>query len=415
MERCDVAIVGAGPYGLSAASHLCRVTGLDIRLFGEPMSFWERYMPQRMFLRSPWDASHISDPNGRFTLDDYREASESPALAAPVPIRDYIEYGRWFYQQIGIPAEGTRVRRIDRAGDKYRLVLERGADVRARHVVVAGGLQPFAQRPSVFDRVPPPFATHTSEQPDFGQFRGKDVLVIGGGTSAIEAAGFLCEAGARIEILMRGDALRWPRQWMHAKAIGWMFYGRGDVGPAGISLIVQRPSLFRRLPRWVQTWWGRRAIRPSALPRLKPTIAGVPIHPRRCVLDARVERDRLRLWLNDGTQRMVDHVVLGTGYRVNVARYPFLSREISESLALVQGYPQLDAGFETSLAGLHFVGAPAAWSFGPLMRFVAGTEYCSRALARRIAWSRVRRTVFGGSGSSRANGPLTPHAKWGAM
>ena len=32
-----------------------------------------------------------------------------------------------------------------------------------------------------------------------------------------------------------------------------------------------------------------------------------------------------------------------------------------------------------------FLGAPAAYSFGPLVRFVAGTEFAARALARSIA------------------------------
>jgi hypothetical protein len=50
----------------------------------------------------------------------------------------------------------------------------------------------------------------------------------------------------------------------------------------------------------------------------------------------------------------------------------------------VDGYPKLDSGFETSLPGLHFLGAPAVLSFGPLMRFVAGTEFASTALTRRM-------------------------------
>ena len=40
MITCDVAIVGAGPYGLSTAAHLKAANGLDIRVFGEPMGFW---------------------------------------------------------------------------------------------------------------------------------------------------------------------------------------------------------------------------------------------------------------------------------------------------------------------------------------------------------------------------------------
>jgi FAD-dependent urate hydroxylase len=38
--------------------------------------------------------------------------------------------------------------------------------------------------------------------------------------------------------------------------------------------------------------------------------------------------------------------------------------------------------------GLHFVGAPAAESFGPIMRFVSGTPFTGRALAEHIARTR---------------------------
>ena len=43
-----------------------------------------------------------------------------------------------------------------------------------------------------------------------------------------------------------------------------------------------------------------------------------------------------------------------------------------------------------ALAALHFAGAPAAWSFGPLMRFVAGTEFAGGALQRRVQQAQRR-------------------------
>ena len=98
----------------------------------------------------------------------------------------------------------------------------------------------------------------------------------------------------------------------------------------------------------------------------------------------------------------MDHVVLGTGYRVNVALYPFLSSEVLERVERIEGFPRLDAGFETSLPGLHFVGAPAAWSFGPLMRFVAGTEFASPALARRIRSRALGRRFYGACGHTQS-------------
>jgi thioredoxin reductase len=404
MERCDVAIIGAGPYGLAAAAHLRQVKGLDVKLFGEPMSFWADHMPDGMCLRSPWGASHIADPRNEFSLDAYRTLDGNQGLADPVPLADFIRYGRWVHDRVALPTERTKVSRVDLAGDGYRLVLQDDRTVDARRVVVAGGIQPFAYRPTIFRSLPRTLVTHSSDRQDFRQLRDKDVLVVGGGQSAIESAALLSEAGARVEVLIRNSVLHWVGdEWLHTLPIAWMFYGRGDVGPAGLSRIVQHPHLFRRLPRRIQTWWGKRAVRPAASYWVRPRATGVTIRVDRFPVQAQPRQDRLHIRLNDGSERVVDHAVLGTGYRIHVARYPFLSPQIVERLDLVNGYPRLDRGFETSLPSLHFVGAPAAWSFGPLMRFVAGTPFAARSVARRISAAKNRRTVTApGIGSSDA-------------
>lgn len=408
MDKCDLVIVGAGPYGLSATAHLRQIKGLDIRLFGEPMSFWERYMPEEMLLRSPWAGSHIADPQNRLTLDAYRELSGNNGLTYPIPLADFINYGHWFHQQMAVPADRRKVGRIEPTASGYRLTLEDGEEIFSRRVVIAGGIQPFAYRPDRFKHFPASLVSHTSEVRDFAKFRDKEVVVIGGGQSSLEAAAFLHDAGAHVAVIIRNSNLHWlgHQRWMHAKAISWMFFGSADVGPAGLSLLVQRPNLFRRLPRRIQNLWAARAIRPAVSHRLEKCVGGVPIHTRRFVFQACIEGERLRLSLNDGSERVVDHVVLATGYRVNVARYPFLSSELLQKLNCIDGYPRLDAGFESSLPGLHFLGAPAAWSFGPLMRFVAGTEFAAPALYKKLLGVTTRHHVSVPGTDSSVLGPI---------
>jgi hypothetical protein len=81
---------------------------------------------------------------------------------------------------------------------------------------------------------------------------------------------------------------------------------------------------------------------------------------------------------------LVDHLLLATGYRVDVSRYAFLAPALRDALRTREGYPALAAGFESSVPGLHFLGTASAGTFGPLCRFVAGTKYTARELTRHV-------------------------------
>src|SRR2546421_104917 len=80
--RGAVAVVGAGPYGLSAAVHLAGA-GVDVRLLGRPMEFWREHMPDGMLLRSTRRASDIAAPAEAGTLGRYASETNG-ALSAPV-------------------------------------------------------------------------------------------------------------------------------------------------------------------------------------------------------------------------------------------------------------------------------------------------------------------------------------------
>jgi hypothetical protein len=163
-----------------------------------------------------------------------------------------------------------------------------------------------------------------------------------------------------------------------------LLYAPADVGQAGLSHLVARPNLFRRLPRSIQNRWGKRAIRAAGAAWLHPRCEPIRITTSRFVTSVSPQGGRLALALNDGTARDVDHVLMATGYRVNISKYPFLPSSLLKIVAMVDGYPRLNNRYESSLEGLHFLGAPAAWSFGPLMRFVAGADFATRTLTRGV-------------------------------
>src|SRR5438270_5693107 len=397
MAKCDVAIVGAGPYGLSAAAHLRAANGLDIRVFGEPMSFWERHMPKGMLLRSPLAGSHLSDPSRSLTLQAYQKKS-GKQITAPLPLYRFTDYGRWFQSQAVPDLDCRKVSLVEKNGTGFQLTLEDGESWKARQVIVAAGIVPFAWHPSEFSHLPFTLASHACEHCDLSRFAGKRVAVIGGGQSALESAALLNETGAEIEVLVRAPFVRWlwRQKWFHTfRPVARLLYAPPDVGQAGLSHIVARPNVFRRLPRSLQDRWGKRAIRAAGAAWLNPRCAPIAITTGRFVTSAVPCGDRLTLKLNDGSSRVVDHVLLATGYRVDIARYPFIASSLLKAVDYVNGYPRLNDRFESSVPGLHFLGAPAAWSFGPLMRFVAGADFASRNLTRGIL-GRVKSTALHG-------------------
>lgn len=384
--ECDIAIVGAGPYGLAAAAHLHAADGLDIRVLGEPMSFWDKQMPHGMLLRSPYVASNIADPQRELTLDDF--ASENQPLPRPLALEQFVEYGRWF-QQVAFPQLDPRqVARVDRSGSGFRLALGDGGSLHAARVVVAAGIMPFAWKPPQFRNLPAELASHTSEHRELSRFSGRRVVVIGGGQSALESAALLHEAGAEVEVLVRASRIYFLRRahgFLHRLGpVTRLLFAPAEVGPAGVSRLVSEPSWYRRLPRALQDRFSVRSLRPAGAAWLEPRLEEVSIRISTPVESARELNGGVELMLADGARCHCDHVLLATGYRVDITNYPFLPPQLLERVDRVGGYPRLSRGFESSLRGLYFLGAPSAWSYGPLMRFVAGTEFAAPVLTRAV-------------------------------
>jgi FAD-dependent urate hydroxylase len=377
--------LGAGPYGLSTAAYL-RAAGIETQVFGEPMAFWASQMPAGMRLRSNWGASHIADPRHELTLDEYCRQNGNH-LSSPIPLERFVDYGRWYQRRLIPDLDQRHVSRVETHDHGFRLALTGGGEITSMRVVIAAGISAFATRPAEFAAIPSALASHTSEHSDLRKFKGQRVVVIGAGQSALESAALLNENGIQVEVIARTKTLNWvglhPR--LHRLgAISKLLYSTRDVGPAGISRLVAMPHLFRRLPRGFQNRAAYRAIRPAGAGWLQSRTQGVPVTLKSKVISATVAGSQLRLRLEDGTDRFVDHALLATGFRVDVSRYPFLSKSLLKQLDTVDGFPVLRRGLESSISGLHFLGKPAARSFGPLLGFVSGAEFAANELVRAV-------------------------------
>jgi FAD-dependent urate hydroxylase len=391
----DVAVIGAGPHGLSAATHLRRA-GVAAHVFGKPMSFWKQ-MPEGMMLRSNMSATNMIETSGPLSLASFTADTGRP-IEQPVPLEDFIAYGSWVQQRAVPDLDERDVTSLERAGEGFSLSLQDGTQLSARRVVIACGIAPFERFPDGFDHLPGERISHTARHRDLGAFAGQRVAVIGGGQSAFECAVLMHERGAaNVEVLIRKPRVVWLRGHGVKKrigALGPIVYAPTDVGPLWYSRLVEKPDiLFRRLPRATQNRIAARSIRPACSNFVKVRLDPVHISTGVDLVRAQADGQTLTLTLSDGSTRAVDHLMFGTGYKVDVARYPFLGERIVGQIRRVDGYPVLSSGLESSVPGLHFAGAPASWSFGPIMRFVSGSWYSGSSIAREIAQHSPRRAV----------------------
>ena len=397
-DTCDVAIIGAGPYGLAVAAHL-RAADVPIRVFGEPMSFWRRNMPAGMKLRSPWIATHIADPRNRHLLDDYFREAGLP-IPDLLPVENFIDYGTWFQERVAPDLDSRAVVQVTASDGGFRIALADGESFFAKRVVMATGLLDHEHRPEQFDGLPRALVSHSCEHTDSARFNGRHVAVIGRGQSACESAALLHEAGANVELICRGNLL-WNadpgQRSLLRKAVRSLLRDAlippSQVGPFPLNWLVEAPGIIHRFTEQSRDRLNEICLAATAVLWLQSRLRDVPVNEGQRILDARQDGDRIALTLDNGTRRY-DHVLLATGYRIDVDKMTILEPRLRERIARHGSLPMLSAGFETTVAGLHFVGSAAVASFGPLLRFIAGAGFAARRITRSAIGDRRAARIF---------------------
>ncbi|WP_424888983.1 NAD(P)-binding domain-containing protein [Streptomyces sp. XH2] len=399
-----VVVIGAGPYGLSVAAHL-RAAGVPVRVFGEIMDSWRHAMATGMFLKSTPAATDLAAPVQGARLKDFCRVTGLEELTelTPIPCTTFVNYGMWFARQHAGPVDPARVSMVQRAGSGFTVRLEDGKEVEAAAVVVATGLGTLAHIPHRLRHLAPagpgPQAplSHTSQHTDLSRYAGRRVAVVGGGQSALESGALLHEAGARVEVLVRAARVRWGERPQLRRP--WSERLAAPASPLGtgwpLAAVCRAPGAVRHLPASARMLLFRRALGPSGGWWLRDRVEGVvPVRTSCRIRQARLEPAGVRLCLEGAgagpAELVVDHVLAATGYRLDVDVLAFLAPEMRRAVARVPGSkaPRLSGAFESRVRGLFFTGSLAAPTFGPMLRFVAGTEFT----ARRVTSVLARRT-----------------------
>ena len=271
MTDTDVAILGAGPYGLAAAAHLRRA-GVDVRVMGQPMSFW-RGMPVGMLLRSNWTATCIGDHQG-------------PVVPGCVLRR----HGRPL-RQAGPAGPLHRLRHVGSAAGRAGSGPSAGADAgRGRGRIPPDASMTAPRSPPAGSSSRPASSRSPTARRSRRDCRRNSSRTPGITRTSAGSPGHGCwswaaararwnpppcfrRAAPEAEVVVRQDHLNWLHGGKYQRKLGRLaplVYAPTDVGPMGLSRLVAVPDLFRRLPRQV------------------PGSARLPVNPpgRRCLAAA---------------------------------------------------------------------------------------------------------------------------------
>jgi thioredoxin reductase len=387
----EVAIIGAGPYGLSIAAQL-RECGVPFRIFGVAMETWRTHMPVGMRLKSDGFASNLY-AGSSYTLKAYcaEQGLAYDDLQIPVPLETFVGYGLAFQKRFVPMLEEKRVVALARHGGAFDLTLDDGSRFTASRVVVACGINEYAYVPPEVSGLDAGLCSHASVHRELSVFAGKRVAVIGGGASALDVAAILHRLGAAVSLVSRhpldfhappGTGPRPLFERMRHPHLG-----------LGVSLrsafYTLFPNLFRLLPRRLRHYVVRTHLGPAGGWFVRDEVLGkVSVHCGYCLRSACRDDNGIDLRFagadDASLQLHVDHVIAATGYKVDLRRLAFLESSVREAIETEDGAPVLSGDFESSVPGLYFVGGAAAATFGPLLRFALGARFASSRMTAHL-------------------------------
>jgi hypothetical protein len=392
ISTTDTTIIGAGPYGLSISAHLSDA-GVPHQVLGEPMLAWRNFMPPGMLMRSEAFASDLYAPHAGYRLEDYCRLMHLPyaPIGMRLPLERFVEYGLWFQSQLVGHVRPVDVTELRRQDDGFLLSLSDGSALAARRVVVALGLKGFEQTPKVLQGLPRPHVLHSGEIGNLAWARGKRIVIVGGGQSALGLAALFNELGAHVRVLVRGGIISWNEDPEVGRSLlSRMLRPEGGLAQGWYPYVLSEfPYLFRGVGQRTRkriaeasfgpsgAWWLRDRVAGKIELRMNTTVRHVAIRNDEVVLEVSGE--------NGPATITGDHVVAATGFKVDLARHAFLSPEIVSALSLVDGWSDVSRNFESAMPGLYITGPASALSFGPVLRFVYGAKYAAPRIARHIS------------------------------
>jgi hypothetical protein len=387
-------IIGAGPYGLSVAANLLQ-RYIPFRIFGRTMSMWSQHMPKGMLVKSDGFATNFGDLP--LTLERFCQETNRPYAhrGYRVPVEDVIAYGRAIQERYVGAVDDRRVISVTRSYGGFLVHLNDGEEVYAERVIVATGLKGFERLPEIRGLRPGyAFLTHSSEHSDLAAFAGRNIVVIGGGQSAVETAALLHEQGAaQVTVLSRSPLVWFAPEKDYVPNL-WTKIRHPSFGMGGWKTILwsEMPQVFHRLPRTFRIAKAYSTFGPAGSGWMRHRVLNMPGIDLQVGYIRQIDGNNLQVkFIDDGVVRertiVADHIIAATGFKYDLRKIRFLASLLPNIRWTAEGIPWLNGRYETTVPGLHVVGILSAVAWGPSMRFIYGTNFVAPLIARSLSKS----------------------------
>ena len=391
MATSDVLVIGAGPFGLSISAHL-RHRGVEHTIVGRPMDTWRAHMPLGMFLKSEPYGSAISAATRGYDVATYARLhgfDDYVDRVGPLSLERFLGYADWFTHQLVPDVRDLTVTNVTPQDDGFKVEFAEEAPAFARQVIVATGLLPYMHIPGELSGLPANLMTHSSVHDRLDQFSGRRVAVIGAGQSALQTGALLLEAGAQVQVVARRHELIWEEAVAQVLRLpDYILRPPSKLCEGWGCAFADSPDAFRLLPESVRVRKALTSFGPKGAWWLRDRVEDVvDVLTGHQLRSAEPHGSGVRLHL-DGAKRSsidVDHVIAGTGFRIDVSRLTYLSPEIQTGLTTRGNCPLVNRAGESTIPGMYFAGALTSVSLGPGVRFISGTHQTAPQLAKSVA------------------------------
>ncbi len=276
VRASEVLIIGAGPYGLSISTHL-RGRGIDHLIVGRPMDTWRTHMPAGMYLKSETLGTDMSCPQNGYDLPGYArsEGIEGIGRGKPLPLERFLDYSDWYIKQLVPDVSDVTATEFKAADGGFR-----PSPLPARGGCGREG-RDRDRRPAAFlhpgrgcQSLPSDLVSHTADHRHFDQFRGRRVAIVGAGSSALETAALVHEAGGEPHLVVRcPDSPIWGTRALPLTPL--VRLRNNKLCEGWKCPLWNSPTAFRWLPQDMRIEKARTVLGPLGAWWLRPRVEGV--------------------------------------------------------------------------------------------------------------------------------------------